>query len=112
VQNYPLSGKAKGSSRTFLIIEGKAGQPYFKILVDVRDFGKYLAVNQIKWLHDHWKWTKKGQDDVRLDYTYFSGEDATLFSSVVRMAVNDAVRDLVDGLGDQGKDPKEVLKGW
>ena len=31
---------------------------------------------------------------------------------VVRMAVNDAVKDLIAGLGDQGKDPKEVLKGW
>lgn len=104
-----ITGDVKGSHRKFLIISG--GQP-FKILVDVRNFGKYLVVNQIKWLEGHGKRLQKTGEDFHLSFTYFKGENASLFVSVVRMAVNDAVKDLIAGLGDQGQDPKEVLKGW
>ena len=80
--------------------------------LDAQPHSLYLVVNQLKWLDGHWRYVNKGEDDHRTSYTYFKGENASLFVSVVRMAVNDAVNDLIAGLGDQSQDPKEVLKGW
>ena len=100
-----MGSKPQGETRKFLIVESLANP--FKVLVGARTLGKYLAVTKIIWME------KLDQDgDERFIRNYFSSSTGDLINSIISIAVQDALTDLIEGIGSETKEIKEVLKAW